>query len=103
MIIGEEKVGVMLEGGYATYGISLEEFDRAVELIVDQEFVGVLDMGLVSEETLFPLVAGMCSALHEAFPAMSGAEAEFHLRQLRRECRETANSIIALAETEYWN
>lgn len=84
-------------------GMSLYDFDRAVKMILDQEFVGVLEMGLVSEESLFPVIAGMRSSLRNAFPTMSIAEAELYLQRLQQECRETANSIFAVAEDVYWN
>lgn len=83
--------------------MSVEDFDQRVKTILVQEFVGVLELGLLSEESLLPVVAGMRSSLRDAFPAMSAAEAEFHLQVLRDQCRETANSIVALADSEYWN
>ena len=83
--------------------MSLNDFDQAVKMILDQEFVGVLEMGLVSEKALFPVMVGMRSSLREAFPAMSGTEAELRLQQLQQECRDTANSIFALADSVYWH
>ena len=83
--------------------MSAEDFDQRVKTIMIQEFVGVLEMGLLSEESLLPVVAGMRSSLCDAFPAMSAAEAEFHLQALRDQCRDTANSIVALADSESWN
>lgn len=82
---------------------SLEDFDRAVSMILEQEFVGVLELGLLSAESLLPVVAGMRSSLREAYPAMSVTEAELQLQLLRDQCRDTANSIVALADSGYWN
>jgi len=83
--------------------MSLEDFDQKVKSILAQEFVDILDLGLLSEEALLPVVTGMRGSLREAFPTMSGAEAEFHLQLLRDQCRDTANSIVALADSGYWN
>ena len=83
--------------------MSAEDFDQRVKTIMIQEFVGVLEMGLLSEESLLPVVAGMRSSLCDAFPTMSSAEAEFHLQALRDQCRETASSIVALADSAFWN
>ncbi len=83
--------------------MSLYDFDRAVKMILNQEFVGVLEMGLVSEEALFPVMAGMRISLRRAFPAMSETEAELRLQQLQEECRDTADSIFAIAEAVRWN
>jgi len=83
--------------------MSVEDFDQRVKTIMIQEFVGILELGLLSEESLLPVVAGMRSSLCDAFPTMSAAEAEFHLQALRDQCRETADSIVALADSEYWN
>ncbi|MEJ2007609.1 MAG: hypothetical protein P8Z30_05520 [Acidobacteriota bacterium] len=83
--------------------MSVEDFDRAVMRILEQEFVGVLDMGLLPEEALLPVVAGMRCSLCKAFPGMSAREIRFHLQSLRQECRDTANSIYALADAGYWN
>jgi hypothetical protein len=83
--------------------MSLYEFDQAVKGILDQEFVGVVEMGLVPEEALFPVMAGMRISLRNAFPEMSRTEVELHLRQLQQECRDTAESIFARAEAVYWN
>ncbi len=83
--------------------MSVDDFDQRVKTILIQEFVGVLELGLLSEESLLPVVAGMRSSLCDAFPAMSTAEAELHLHALRDQCREAANSIVALADSEYWN
>jgi hypothetical protein len=83
--------------------MSVEDFDQRVKTIMIQEFVGVLEMGLLSEESLLPVVAGMRSSLCDAFPAMTTAEAEFHLQGLRDQCRETVASIVSLSDSEYWN
>ena len=83
--------------------MSVEDFDQRVKSILVQEFVGVLEMGLLSEEALLPVVSGMRNSLCEAFFSMSTAEAEFHLQGLRDQCREAANSIVALADSGYWN
>ena len=83
--------------------MSVEDFDERVKSILVQEFVGVLELGLLSEEALLPVVAGMRTSLCEAFPTMSVGEAEFHLQALRDQCRETASSIFTLADAEYWN
>lgn len=83
--------------------MSLYDFDQAVKLILDQEFVGVLEMGLVSEEALFPVMTGMRTSLRQAFSAMSPMEAELHLQQLRQECRATAESIFAISESTFWH
>lgn len=83
--------------------MSVEDFDQRVKTIMIQEFVGVLELGLLSEESLMPVFAGMRSSLCEAFPSMSAAEAELHLQALRDQCRETVNSIVALADSKYWN
>jgi hypothetical protein len=99
----EKKTGVQMEGRIMSCDMSLHDFDQAVKMILDQEFVGVLEMGLVSEADLFPVMVGMRNSLRQAFTAMSGAQAELHLQQLQQECRDTANSIFALAESAYWN
>lgn len=83
--------------------MSVEDFDQRVKSILVQEFVGVLEMGLLSEEALLPVVAGMRSSLCDAFPSMSVAEAEFHLQVLRDQCKETANRIVSLSDSEHWN
>ena len=83
--------------------MSLYDFDQAVKMILDQEFVSVLEMGIISEADLFPVMVGMRSSLRQAFAAMSQAEVELHLEQLQQECRDTANSIFALAESVYCN
>lgn len=83
--------------------MSLEDFDQKVKTILAQEFVDILDLGLLSEETLLPVVTGMRGSLREAFPSMSASEAEFHLQLLRDQCRDTANSIVAMADSGYWN
>jgi hypothetical protein len=83
--------------------MSVEDFDQRVKTILIQEFVGVLELGLLSEEALLPVVAGMRSSLCDAFSGMSVAEAEHHLQVLRDQCRETAHSIVALADSGYWN
>ena len=83
--------------------MSVEDFDQRVKSILVQEFVGILELGLLSEEALLPVVAGMRNSLCEAFPTMSKADAEFHLQALRDQCRETASSIVALADAGYWN
>lgn len=83
--------------------MSVEDFDQRVKTILIQEFVGVLELGILSEEALLPVVAGMRSSLCDAFPKMSVAEAEFQLRLLQDQCRETANSIVALADSGHWN
>lgn len=83
--------------------MSVEDFDHRVKTILVEEFVGVLEMGLLSEDALLPVVAGMRRSLREAFPNMSVAEAEFHLQLLQDQCREAANSIVTLADAGYWN
>jgi hypothetical protein len=83
--------------------MSVDDFDQRVKSILVQEFVGVLELGLLSEEALLPVVAGMRSSLCDAFPTMSVAEAEYQLQALRDQCRETANSIVTLADSGYWN
>lgn len=83
--------------------MSVEDFDQRVKTILIQEFVGVLEMGLLSEEALLPVVAGMRSSLCDAFSTMSVAEAEFHLQTLRDQCKETASRIVALSDSEHWN
>jgi hypothetical protein len=83
--------------------MSVEDFDQRVKTILVQEFVGVLEMGLLSEEALLPVVAGMRNSLCDAFPTMSAAEAEFQLQVLRDQCKETANRIVAICDTHHWN
>jgi hypothetical protein len=83
--------------------MSVEDFDQRVKTILVQEFVGVLEMGLLSEESLLPVVAGMRNSLCDAFPTMSVAEAEFQLQVLRDQCKETANKIVALSDSGHWN
>lgn len=83
--------------------MSVEDFDQRVKTILIQEFVGVLELGILSEEALLPVVAGMRSSLCDAFPKMSVAEAEFQLQLLQDQCRETANRIVALADSGHWN
>lgn len=85
------------------FEMSLDDFDQEVKMILDQEFLSVLEMGLVSEETLFPVVTGMRSSLRQAFPTMSRMEVEMYLLQLRQECRDTADSILALADITHWH
>lgn len=83
--------------------MSLSDFDREVKTILVREFEGVLELGLLSEETLIPVVAGIRTSLREAFPAMSPHEVEYHLMHLREQCREMAYSIFSLTYTNYWN
>lgn len=83
--------------------MSLHDFDQAVKMILNQELAGVLETGLVTEETLFPVMAGMRHSLRKAFPSMSKTEAELRLQQLQQECRDTADSIFAVAEDMYEN
>lgn len=83
--------------------MSVEDFDQRVKTIMIQEFVGVLELGLLSEESLLPVFAGMRSSLCDAFSSMSPAEAELHLQALRDQCRETVTSIVALADSKNWN
>lgn len=83
--------------------MSLDDFDKRVKTILAEEFIGMLDLGILSEESLLPVVTGMRNSLRNAFPTMSVAEAEFHLELLRDQCRETANSIVAMADSGYWN
>ena len=83
--------------------MSVEDFDQRVKTILEQEFVSVLELGLLTEEALLPVVLGMRSSLCDAFSSLSLAEAEFHLQALRDQCRETASSIVALADSGYWN
>lgn len=83
--------------------MSLEDFDKRVKTILAEEFIGILDLGILAEESLLPVVAGMRNSLRDAFPEMSVAEAEFHLQLLRDQCRETANSIVERADSGYWN
>lgn len=83
--------------------MSKDDFDNRVKSILAQEFSAVIDVGLLSEETLMPVITRMRTSLHEAFAAMSVAEAEFHLQMLRDQCRETADSIVAMADSGYWN
>ena len=95
---------VRAKGGKPMFDtMSVEDFDQRVKSILVQEFVGVLEMGLLSEEALLPVVSGMRNSLCEAFFSMSTAEAEFHLQGLRDQCREAANSIVALADSGFWN
>jgi|YelNatPaOPRAMG01_1025707.scaffolds.fasta_scaffold27895_2 hypothetical protein len=83
--------------------MSLSDFDREVKTILVREFEGILDLGLMSEEALIPVVAGIRSSLREAFPSMSPKDVEFHLKQLQDQCRDTAYSIFHLAYTDHWN
>jgi hypothetical protein len=83
--------------------MSMEDFDQRVKTILIQEFVNVLEMGLLSEDALLPVAAGMRTSLCDAFPTMSVAEAEFHLQVLRDECRETASKIVSLSDSVHWN
>lgn len=83
--------------------MSVDDFDQRVKSILVQEFLGILEMGLLSEAALLPVVSGMRNSMCEAFLSMSSAEAEFHLQALRDQCRETANSIVALADSGFWN
>lgn len=94
---------VQMEGRLMVCAMSVEEFDRAVMKILEQEFVGVLEMGLLPQEALLRVVAGMRCSLCEAFPDMSEPEAHLHLQSLRQECRDTANSIYQLADAGYWS
>jgi len=83
--------------------MSMDDFDNRVKTILAQEFSGVIDVGLLSEETLMPVITRMRTSLQQAFAAMSVAEVEFHLQMLRDQCRETADSIVAMADSGYWN
>ena len=83
--------------------MSKEDFDQRVKTILAREFDEVLDLGLLSEEALRPVITNMRRNLNEAFPNMSIAEAERHLQHLQQECRETASSIVALADARVWN
>ena len=95
---------VRIQGRELMFGtMSVEDFDQRVKSILVQEFVGVLELGLLSEEALLPVVSGMRNSLCEAFFSMSTAEAEFHLQAPRDQCREAACSIVALADSGYWN
>jgi hypothetical protein len=82
---------------------SVDDFDRQVKTILVQEFVGVVELGLLTEESLLPVIAGMRCSLREAYPAMSAAEVEIHLRHLQDQCREVAYRIFDLAYTTYWS
>jgi len=81
----------------------MEDFDQKVKSILVHEFVGVLEMGLLSEEALLPVVAGMRNSLCNAFPNMSVAEAEFQLQTLRDQCKETVSRLVALSDSQHWN
>lgn len=82
---------------------SVDEFDREVKTILAREFKTILETGLLTEEALLPVIAGMRISLREAFPAMTDKEAEVHLRGLQNQCREIAYRIFDLAYTTYWN
>ncbi len=84
-------------------GKSVEAFDQKVQSILVKEFKAVLEMGLLSEEALLPVVVEMRNSLREAFPEMSPKEAEIHLRQLQDQCREIAYRIFDVTYTTYWN
>lgn len=83
--------------------MSVEDFDQAVNSILEQEFTDVLEMGLLPVEALLRVIAGMRCSLCKAFPTMSVTEAQTSLQVLRNECRDTANSIVDLADAGYWN
>jgi hypothetical protein len=83
--------------------MSQEDFDQRVKTILAREFDEVLDLGLLSEEALLPVITNMRRNLNEAFANMSVAEAERHLQHLQHECRETASHIVALADARLWN
>jgi hypothetical protein len=83
--------------------MSQEDFDHRVKTILAREFDDILDLGLLSEEALRPVITNMRRNLSEAFPNMSVAEAERHLQHLEQECRETASRIVALADARLWN
>lgn len=84
-------------------GGSVDDFDRKVNTILAREFKTVLEIGLLSEDALLPVVSEMRSSLREAFPNMSILEAEAHLRRLQDQCREIAHRIFDVAYTKYWN
>lgn len=83
--------------------MSARDFDNRVKNILDEEFTGILCLGILTEESLFPVVAQMQHSLRGAFPEMSMAESEFHLQLLRDQCRKTANSIVATTCSTYQN
>lgn len=83
--------------------MSVEDFDRAVKSILEQEFTDVLAMGLLPAEPLLWVTAGMRCSLCKAFPTMSATEVQSSLQVLRNECRDTANSLVDLADSGYWN
>lgn len=82
---------------------SVDDFDRKVNTILQREFRTILEMGLLPEEALLPAVECVRSSLREAYPAMSSAEVDFHLKHLQNQCRETAYRIFNVAYTTYWN
>ncbi|MEJ2007615.1 MAG: hypothetical protein P8Z30_05550 [Acidobacteriota bacterium] len=82
---------------------SLDDFDRKVNTILEREFKTVVEIGLLTEEALRPVVARMRSSLREAYPAMSAAEVDIHLQRLQDQCREIAYRIFDLSYTKYWN
>lgn len=82
---------------------SVDDFDRKVNTILQREFQTILEMGLLSEEALLPAVECVRSSLREAFPVMSSAEVDYHLKHLQTQCREIAYRIFDVAYTTYWN
>ena len=81
--------------------MSREDFDKAVKKVVDQEFEGPINAGLLTREGLAPIAEGMCETIHRDFPVITAEDAEHHLRLLRKECRETANRIYVMAKRAY--
>lgn len=82
---------------------SMEAFDQEVTSILVREFKTVLEMGLLTEDALLPVVLEMRNSLREAFPEMSPKQAEAHLRLLQDQCREIAYRIFDVTYTTYWN
>lgn len=82
---------------------SMEDFDRKVITILEREFKTVVEIGLLTEESLLPVVSEMRNSLREAYPAMSASEVEVHLGRLQEQCREIAYRIFNVAYTKYWN
>lgn len=82
---------------------SVDDFDSKVLRILVQEFRTILEIGLLSEESLIPVVSQMRNSLREAYPAMSMSEVDFHLDRLQQQCREIAYRIFDRTYTTYWN